>query len=186
MASPFLQQNTVCRKVFQALKLLLCSAVSMPVGWLLLVGWLQFGWHLQLFGVQWILRGFSENLTWNLHSHPKQMPRTNLISWAFLHTPSRTLPHLYYIPKESQSSMLAKTFVSTEELFLLHWASCELFRCSFQSSFPFQRFLSKYMYNFHLFLAARHCFGGRRKHFSISSFWIGFTRVFRLYFPVFS
>ena len=36
------------------------------------------------------------------------------------------LPHLYSIPMECQSSMMAKTFVLTEELCLLHWASCEL------------------------------------------------------------
>ena len=47
-------------------------------------------------------------------------------------------------------------------------------------------FVVLYMYNFHLSLAAQHCFVGQWKHFSISSFWIGFTWVFRLYFPVFS
>ena len=106
---------TVCRKVCKALKLLLCSAVPMHMGWLLLVGWLQFGQYLQLSGVQWILHGFSKNLTWSLPSHPNQMPRTNLINWAFPHTLSWTLP---------------QAFVSTEELCLLNWACCELFLVS--------------------------------------------------------
>ena len=42
------------------------------------------------------------------------------------------------------------------------------------------------MYNFHLSLAAQYCFVRWRNHFSISSCWIGFRRVFRLYFQVFS
>ena len=43
-----------------------------------------------------------------------------------------------------------------------------------------------FMYNFHLSLAVQYCFIGRWKHFSISSFWIVFRCVFRLYFLVFS
>ena len=42
------------------------------------------------------------------------------------------------------------------------------------------------MYNFHLSLAAQYCFIRQRKYFLISSFWIGFTCVFHLYFLVFS
>ena len=48
-------------------------------------------------------------------------------------------------------------------------------------------FVVLYMYNFHLSLAARHCLSlGGKNIFSISSFWIGFTCVFHLYFLVLS